>query len=92
MIRTGVARVVVVPSPSCPTLLRPQHSRFPFVLIPQVCLLPAMSLDQGPASAISLGVSLPVEPLMPISLRSPLPPLQQQHEQVQASEGRELEA
>lgn len=55
-IRTGLLRFVVVPSPSCPLLLLPQHHSVPSVRTAQVVLMLASMRAQVVASPIRTGV------------------------------------
>src|ERR1019366_1823895 len=58
---TGTALPVVVPSPSWPELLDPQHHRVPAVLIAQVCRKRALTAAQSLAWVLSCtGTALPV--------------------------------
>ena len=45
--RFGECRSVTVPSPSCPTLLLPQHQSDPLVSVPQVWYMPAVTVFQA---------------------------------------------
>jgi hypothetical protein len=54
--RTGALWFVVVPSPSWPLRLLPQHHSVPSVWTPQVKLVPAVMLAQVVASPIRTGV------------------------------------
>src|SRR5439155_2801121 len=74
---TGVRGLTVVPSPSCPTVLAPQHFTPPVLVTAQVCLeddLAAMAATPLVSPETSTGVVLPLVVPLPTMPTLPSPP------------------
>ena len=78
---TGTGLVVVLPLPSCPVSLVPQHLTAPPLVRAQLCTIPAlMDVTPLPSPVTSTGIRLPVVlplpsclyPLLPQHLTAPL--------------------
>jgi hypothetical protein len=69
---TGVSRAVVVPSPSCPVALPPQHQAFPWDVSAQVWVAPALILIAvvrfctGPGTGREVVIPSPSSPPLPL--------------------------